>query len=284
MNVAFEEVAAEVYVLRYPVLDVNVTLIVGDEQALVVDTLSTEAQGRELLTAVRRITTAPLVVVNTHHHYDHCFGNGVLALAGAPIWAHTEAAAALRDFGAALQRQWHDELAPGRPQLAEGVAAVAITVPDRLVQAEATLDVGGRPVVLRHLGRGHTAGDLVVLVPDADTVMTGDLVEEGAPPQFDDAYPLDWPETLAALVPVLSPATRIVPGHGAVVDPAFLRLQHEELTALAWLIRAGHADRAPASAVAAKVAYEPATALVAVTRGYAELDGRTDSAEPDRRS
>ena len=65
-----------------------------------------------------------------------------------------------------------------------------------------------------------------------------------------------------------------MPGHGAVVDAAFVRAQHAELTALEWLIRDGHADGAPAADVAAKAPFGPAVARVAVDRGYAELSGR----------
>jgi len=73
------EVGPDVYVLRYPVLDVNVSLIVGGEVAVVVDTLSTVDQATELATAVRAVTPLPLAIVNTHHHFDHCFGNATLA-------------------------------------------------------------------------------------------------------------------------------------------------------------------------------------------------------------
>jgi glyoxylase-like metal-dependent hydrolase (beta-lactamase superfamily II) len=272
----FNELGAGVFVLRYPVLDVNVTLVVGDGAALVVDTLSTSAQAAELAAAIRRLTPYPWIVVNTHHHFDHCFGNATLA--GNPacaIWGHEEAAAQLRDRTATLQREWYEEWAPISPELASGLAAVTVLPPNRTVHIESTLDVGGRAVVLRHLGRGHTAGDLLVHVPDADLVVAGDLVEESGPPQFGDAYPLEWPETLAALLPRLSPATVVVPGHGAAVDLAFVREQHAELAALAWLIRDGHADGATPEKVAAGSPFGADASLTAVRRGYAELAGRT---------
>ena len=66
----------------------------------------------------------------------------------------------------------------------------------------------------------------------------------------------------------------MVPGHGTPVDLDFVRAQHDELTELAWLIRDGHGDGAPAEAVAAKAPYGPEVALDAVRRGYAELAGR----------
>jgi glyoxylase-like metal-dependent hydrolase (beta-lactamase superfamily II) len=274
MTAGFVEVAERVFLLRYPVLDVNVTLIVGDGAALVVDTLSGAGQARELTALVRSITPGTLAVVNTHHHFDHCFGNGALATEGAgPFWAHHEAAHELRERGERWRREWVQYYQDSDPELAAEVAAAEILPPTMVVHHTATLDVGGRRVELRHLGRGHTAGDLVVLVPDADLVVAGDLVEEGAPPSFDDGYPLEWPDTVAGLVGLLSPDTVVVPGHGAPVGKPFVQTQHAQLSQLDWLIRDGHADNAPAEAVAAKAPFGTQTALVAVGRGYAELNG-----------
>ena len=266
----FVEVADRVFVLRHPVLDVNVTLVLGDAGALLVDTLATTAQARELAAAVAGVTRAPLAVVNTHHHFDHCFGNAVFA--DAAVYAHPEAAARLAATDpTVVWREW----AGTHPSLG-GLRNTDIRVPDRHVVHETALDLGGRTVVLRHSGRGHTAGDLVVHVPDASLVVAGDLVEESGPPDFTDAYPVEWPETVAALRHLAGPRTAVVPGHGAVVDRAFLTAQHEQLATLAWLIRAGHADGQPPEKVAAQAPFGPEVALTAVRRGYAEISGEAD--------
>ena len=270
----FTEVGPQVYVLRYPVFDVNVTLVVGDGAALVVDTLSTPAQAAELVSAVRRVTPHPWTIVNTHHHFDHCFGNAVLFEDGCAIWGHEEAAALLRDHAAKLQREWYEEWLPTHPDLAAGLAEAVVLPPNRTVHLESTVDVGGRAVGLRHFGRGHTAGDLVVHVPDADLLVAGDLLEESGPPMFGDAYPLDWPDTVAGLLRLVAASTVIVPGHGAVVDREFVTSQHADLVALAWLIRDGHADGASVEAVAARSPFGADASLDAIRRGYAELAGR----------
>lgn len=272
----FVEVADRVHALRYPVYDVTVTLVVGDGAALLVDTLSTARQASELADAARRVTAVPWTLVNTHHHFDHAFGNATLAASGAAVWGHEAAAARLRSDGHTIQRELYSRLAATDPDLAADIAAVEIHPPDRTVHQHATLDVGGRQVRLHHLGRGHTDNDLVVAVPDADVLIAGDLVESGGPPSFDDGYPVQWPSTVAALLRLAGPRTVILPGHGAPVDRGFVALQHRELTDLEWLIRVGHANRSPAEEVAARAPFGPAAALPAVRRGYAELDGTVD--------
>ncbi|GAA3309585.1 hypothetical protein GCM10020219_013400 [Nonomuraea dietziae] len=72
-------------------------------------------------------------------------------------------------------------------------------------------------------------------------IFAGDLVEEGAPPAFDDGYPLDWPGTLTAMLADL-PEPVIVPGHGAVVDRAFVTAQLGELATTADLARRAHVE------------------------------------------
>ncbi len=267
----FVEVARDVHVLRYPGFDVNVTLVLGEGEALLVDTLSTSAHAADLASAARVVTALPWSIVNTHHHFDHCLGNGTLADPRRPVWAHEETARLLRDEAERLRRAWYEECLELEPSLAAEVSGTPIHAPTRTVHLRADLDVGGRPVILRHLGRGHTAGDLVVQVPDADLLVAGDLIESAGPPMFGDAYPLEWPETLARLLRLASPHTVVVPGHGAVVDRDFVARQHADLVRMEWLIREGDANDSPAEAVAAHAPFGPATALTAVRRGYRQI-------------
>lgn len=279
-ELAFTEVGARIYVLTHPVYRVNSVLIDSDGGAVVVDTLSTSRQAGELLDAVRRVTAQPLQAVNTHFHFDHSFGNSVIALGGtdgrAPIWGHPTCAQELGEQGEHWRRYWQQEVAEEDEELAAEIGDVPLLPPDRLVVHQHEMDLGGRRVVLAHHGRGHTEGDLVVLVDDM--LIAGDLVEEGAPPSFEDAYPLEWPDTLAQLLEL--PFTSVIPGHGRVMDRVFVAEQHEELTKLDWLIRDGHADSAPVERV---VEASPLSrkwgqagrvqSMHAARRGYTQLDG-----------
>ena len=271
--IEFTAIGDGIYVARTQLLDVNVSLVIGDSTALVIDTLSTDAHAEALLAAIRPLTTLPLTVLNTHYHFDHSYGNAVVAAGGRPIWAHPNAATVLREHGDQLQADWVAMFRETDPAFADGIANVKIQIPDHMVRTTERLDVGGRGVTITYHGRGHTDGDLVATVDDADVIFAGDLIEEGAPPSMsDDSYPLDWPEAVAAILARTSTTTVIVPGHGGRVDAGFVERQHAELAAFAWLIRDGHGDGASVEEIAARGPWPAAACLEGVRRGYAILD------------
>ncbi len=250
---SFREVADGVFVRRHRSLDLNCGLVVGDGACLVVDTRSSPAEAADLAAAVRRVTPHPWTVVNTHAHFDHCFGNA--AFRPATVWGSRGCAADLLATGEVQRAARAAELlADGDADAAEQVRRAPLDPPDALVDDVAVLDVGGLEVVLRFLGRGHTGHDLVVEV-DERVVFAGDLVEEGAPPAFEDAFPAEWPATLGRLH--LLARGPVVPGHGAVVDAGFVGAQREELLAVLAAVREGRLDRGP---------YAEATMRVAASR------------------
>jgi glyoxylase-like metal-dependent hydrolase (beta-lactamase superfamily II) len=264
---SWREVGRDVFVHRYRTFDENVGLVLGDGSAMLVDTRSSHPQAAEILRDVREVTDLrPTVVVNTHCHFDHCYGNAVML--PCELWGHEACAAELRTNGESRRADLLRTLPAG---LAAEVETAEIVPPDHLVRDHRTIRVGGRPIDLRHLGRGHTDGDLVVLVPDAHVLFAGDLVEEGAPPSFGDAWPLDWPTTLRHLAPFATGA--VVPGHGSVVDRAYVERQGADLAAVAATIRAAHAQGIPEADAVRLVRGLGAQTADAVRRGYAQIDG-----------
>lgn len=226
------EVGDGVLVRRHAELDLSVGLVLGDGACLVVDTRGDLVQGAELAAAVREVTRAPWTVVVTHAHWDHSFGTA--AFLPADVWAHvdcrTELVAHGHDQRAAVAAEYVEA---GRQADAEHVSAVEPVPPNRLLTDRAALAVGGRPVALAHFGPGHTGHDVVVHVPDAGVVFAGDLVEQGAPPAFEDSFPLEWPTAVNGILG-LAP-TVVVPGHGEPVDVSFVATQRAELAAVATL-------------------------------------------------
>jgi glyoxylase-like metal-dependent hydrolase (beta-lactamase superfamily II) len=275
----WREVGDRVYVRQHTSYDLNVGLVVGDGTCLVIDTRKSRREADELISAIRQITPQPWVVVNTHAHFDHYFGNS--AFLPAPIWAHERCAEVIRHYG-----EVHRELVVAearRRQLDDLVAELSevdIRAPTELFTTSATLDVGGRAVELRHLGPGHTDNDIVATVPDANVLFTGDLVEEGAPPAFDDSFPLDWPSTMDALL-ALTSSPVVVPGHGDVVDRSFVEGQRDELAAVATLARQSFTEGMPIEDACAHAPFPAEVVKAALARAYRQLRGEPAYDSPD---
>lgn len=258
MDGRWVELADGVLVRRYRELDQSIGLVIGDGRCLVVDTGGDLVWGAELAAAVREVTKVPWTVVLTHSHWDHCFGTAEFL--PADVWAHERCHADLaenglkqRDNVARLYTE-HD-----RPEVAELLRAVdRIVLPDRLMRDRAELSVGGREVVLAYFGPGHTNNDIVVQVPDAGVVFAGDLVEQGNPPSFADAYPQLWPTAVEGIIG-LAP-TVVSPGHGDPVDLDFVRQQQSELTLIGELCSDMVTDRCSMAAALDRSPY-PADVL-----------------------
>src|SRR5882757_9527873 len=174
---AWTEIADRVFVRRHASYDVNVGLIVGGERCAVIDTRASLREGTELAAAVRAVSPLPCVVVNTHAHFDHFLGNATFP--GVPIWASQRCADVVASDGAAQR----DAVTDGPDDL----RATPVVAPTHTFTTSAQLELGGRTAQLSFPGRGHTDNDIVVVVPDADVTFAGDLIEEGAPPAFEDA-------------------------------------------------------------------------------------------------
>jgi len=222
------EIGDRVFVRRYAFYDQNIGLVLGRAEAMIIDTRSTYAQAREIQEHVRELTDAPIgVVVDTHGHFDHAFGNAIFR--PATIWGHERCVTFMVRTGEARKRT----IAADEPVLADELAEIVIDPPDRIFATHARIEVGGREVMLRYLGRGHTDHDVVVDIPETDVVFAGDLLENGNVPFFGDAFPLDWPATAAALaVRVKNGSGVVVPGHGDHAGRAFAEGQAASFAAL----------------------------------------------------
>jgi glyoxylase-like metal-dependent hydrolase (beta-lactamase superfamily II) len=199
----------------------NSGLVAGDEASLVVDTLFDLRMTGELLAAIAPIVTDhPLqLAVNTHANGDHTFGN-VLLPGDTSIWASAATAAEFDQHPpeamAAAQRG--DPL--GRLNVFD-FDDIELRWPDKTFSGTTEVDVGGRAVELIEVGPAHTAGDVVVHVPDAGVVFAGDVLFIGVAPMM-WAGPVG--NCIAAIDRICSLQPRlVVPGHGPVTDVAGAR-------------------------------------------------------------
>ena len=274
MTAGWVEVGERVFVRRYTFFDQNIVVVLGRDEALVLDTRTTHIQAREILDDLRELGSPVVgIVVNSHGHYDHAFGNRVFR--PAPIWGHERCASMLREAGERMRAA----AAAETPDLRGDLAEVIIDPPDRTFAAQASICLDdGREVSLRYLGRGHTDNDVVMRIDGTDVLCAGDLVENGAPPYFGDGYPMDWPATAEALLALVGPSTVVVPGHGDPAGRAFVESQVSAFRAVADAARRVHGGEATVDDVLPLVPYPARAAREPVERAVAQLRGELAAA------
>ncbi|MET8162711.1 MBL fold metallo-hydrolase [Streptomyces sp. NPDC102259] len=224
-ELGWERVAAGVGRVRLPGWDCTAGLVVGAGAVLMIDAGSSLAEGVRLRAWAEELGGSRVThLALTHPHFDHVFG--AAAFAGAEVFG----AVGVDTVPAEELRA--DAVRNGLDEAAATEAADTLVRPRHLVSGEWTLDLGGgRQVLLANVGPGHTAHDLAVLVPGSpETVFCGDLVEESGEPQAGpDAVPSHWAAALDRLLELGGEDALYVPGHGAVVDAAFVRAQRDAL-------------------------------------------------------
>ena len=190
----------------------NTGFIIGDNAVLVVDTFISQTPARDLLAEIRKVTNQPVkYVVNTHYHLDHVAGNAIFTEAGATVIAHRNERAWVRTENLKFYQQ------NGATPTAEQRAQVANLVEPQIAYDHMLeVNLGSRLVRVVYLP-GHTGGDSVVYIPDANVVFAGDLAWNQRIPNLIDATTSAWIETLDKMTTVHPNAT-FIPGHGDVAN------------------------------------------------------------------
>jgi cyclase len=192
----------------------NSGFIVGSNGVAVVDTFVSAAPAKDLLAEIRKITNLPVrYVINTHYHLDHTGGNAAYAEAGATILAHRN----LRSW----ERTENLKFFGPNPKPEDKARVESLVLPDMVYTDAVDLYLGSRLIQVRYM-LGHTGGDSVVLVPDANVVFGGDLVWQKHLPNLIDASTQPWIQTLDKLL-AEHPSATFVSGHGDVASVSDVR-------------------------------------------------------------
>lgn len=251
----------------------NTGFVIGDDSVAVIDaTLSGDADGnfgtvpaRQLLAAIRRLTTLPIrFVINTHYHFDHTGGNAVFVNAGAVavaqhnvrVWTHSEN---VRLFG--------KDITPTQKTAIEAIPLPTVTYEEGI-----DLDLGSRLIRVRSFP-GHTGGDSVVLIPDAKVVFAGDLFWRDMVPNTIDASTDAWISTLATLAKS-EPNSTFVSGHGDVGNAREVGVFRDYLATLRTLVSEARARGQSGDALAD-------TVVPALAEKYGSWDGFKYLARPN---
>jgi glyoxylase-like metal-dependent hydrolase (beta-lactamase superfamily II) len=196
----------------------NAGFVITERGVVVIDTLNSPARGSQLAAAIKARTKKPILfVINTHHHYDHIFGNQAF---DAPIIAHCAlseqlAQAAARDLMPVSIAAWLSQ----HPEDRWLVDELELAYPNIIFDHRLVLDLPPTRIVVRHLG-GHTPDTSIVDLPDEGVLFSGDLVFEGRVPFLRQANIKDTIQALRELARL--GARTVVPGHGALCDTGYV--------------------------------------------------------------
>ncbi|MDG2306293.1 MAG: MBL fold metallo-hydrolase [Candidatus Binatia bacterium] len=187
---------------------------------LVVDTFWDLPHTQEMIKHYSGVWRKPAErVVNTHRNGDHCWGNQLFP--GAEIIAHRACGEMFeREKPEAMQALRNAGGAGGDPMLKAFADALSefdfegieLTPPTTLIDDTLDIELDGLKVSLVHVGPAHTAGDVIVHLPEQGIVFAGDIL-------FRLCTPIGWEGTydtwISALdkIVALDPKV-VVPGHG----------------------------------------------------------------------
>jgi len=206
-KVTFSEIGSDLYAFTAEG-DPNTAVIVGDDGCLVFDAQATPAMAKSVIERVRTVTDKPIkYVVLSHYHAVRVLGASAYQAQG--IVASQETRRLIAERG---KQDWDSEY--GRfPRLFRDAESIpGLTWPTITFEGEMSLFLGKREVRLMQLGAGHTSGDIVAWVPDAEVMFSGDLIEYHSACYCGDAYLREWPMTLSEIRDFNPKA--IAPGRG----------------------------------------------------------------------
>ena len=186
----------------------NLSFIITGQGVVVVNGGGAYVLAKALHDEIKQLTDQPVVLVINENGQGHAMlGNSYWVEQDVPIIAHEEAA---REFEERGFRILEDMQRLNRDK-AEGTF---LQGPTETFSTDYTVELGAYRIEVRYLGPSHSAGDVVVWLPNQDLVIAGDMAfHERMLPIFEDTYILEWLETWDNEFEALE-ATYVIPGHG----------------------------------------------------------------------
>jgi glyoxylase-like metal-dependent hydrolase (beta-lactamase superfamily II) len=209
-KISFDQIGSGLYAYTAEG-DPNSGVVVGDNAVMVIDAQATPTISNEVIARIAKVTDKPVkYVLLTHYHAARTLGAS--AFNGAEVLASDATRGLLLERG----KENVDSEIHRFPRLFRSLETIpGLTWPTMTFPDQISLWLGRREVRIMHIGRGHTAGDVIAIVPDAGVVFSGDLVEYKVACYCGDAHFTDWLATLDHLAELQ--ASALVPGRGAAL-------------------------------------------------------------------
>jgi len=206
-QISFTEVGRDLYAFTAEG-DPNSGVIIGDDSVMVVEAQATPRLAQKVIDCIRGVTDKPIThLALTHYHAVRVLGAS--AYDASQIIMSDAARAMVAERG---QEDWDSEF-QRFPRLFQGHESIpGLTWPTTSFSGRMSVYLGNRRVDLMQLGRAHTAGDIVIHVPDENVMFTGDIVEYHSACYCGDGHFHDWGPTLDAIKAYQVDA--IAPGRG----------------------------------------------------------------------
>ena len=186
----------------------TISVLTGPDGVLMVDGQFAPLTDK-IVAAIKKISDQPIrFLVNTHVHGDHTGGNENFAKLGALIFSRDQLRLRLLNPS------------PG-PNGQAPPPAPAKALPVVTYDGPVTLHINGEDVQLIPIRAAHTDGDTLVRFPKHDVLAVGDYYRSVGYPFVDIFNGGTLDGLLAALsetIGLAGPKTKIIPGHGAIVD------------------------------------------------------------------
>ena len=206
-QITFTEIAPNIYAYTTQG-DPNSAVIIGDDHVLVMEAQATPVMAKALIEKIKTVTDKPIkYLILSHYHAVRVLGAS--AFEGAEIVCSAKTLEMINERGEQDFKSETDRF----PRLFRSVESIPhLTYPTITFETAMTINLGNRIVELKHLGAGHTRGDIIAWVPDCKALFSGDLLEYGATPYCGDAQLEEWPQTLQHIKAL--GAVCAVPGRG----------------------------------------------------------------------
>ena len=188
----------------------NGGLYIGDEGVLVIDAKMDETSVSQVLEGIRKLTDEPVrFLVNTHSDGDHVMGNRFFPR-DVMIVSHEN-----------CRREFYHARRDGTPSAWES-PELAPFVPCVTYRDRMDLWLGSRKVELHYFGVGHTTGDTVVYIPEAEAAFLGDQIFQGRPQlihSYKGGNSFEHVKTLRKMLETIG-ADNFLSGHADMIDRA----------------------------------------------------------------